>query len=233
MIENWILVVSYDRSHFEAARNDWLKYNVYLHPVGTAAEAINQFHTRQYLAVITSYNVPNITPLIDFMSGINQIPLVILSQNDSGTKFAESIIRGADTFIIDPDKLIESIKENKDIIDRLAKMPTNSRKALGILTHRDIFMVVDYRAVFVHGDEIILSKSEFEILQLLLSQVGRVFTYEQIYLCAYGDDIAVEITINSVRCHISRIRHRLRNGIEPIDYDYIDSVRSIGYKIAV
>jgi len=40
MIENWILVVSYDRSHFEAARNDWLKYNVYLHPVGTAAEAL-------------------------------------------------------------------------------------------------------------------------------------------------------------------------------------------------
>jgi|GEM_PF-383787 len=233
MTENWIMVVGYDRPHFEAARNDWLKYNVYLHSVETAAEAINQFHTRQYLAVITSYNVPNNTPLIDFMSGMNQIPLVILSQNDSGTKFAESIIRGADTFIIDPDKLIESIKENKDIIDRLAKMPTDSRKALGILTHRDIFMVVDYRTVFVHGDEVILSKSEFEILRLLLSQVGRVFTYEQIYLHAYGDDIAVEITINSVRCHISRIRQRLRKSIEPIDYDYIDSVRSIGYRIAV
>jgi len=232
-MENWILVVGYDRPHFEAARSDWLKYNVYLHSVETATEAVNQFHTRQYLAVITSYNVPNITPLIDFMSETDQIPLVILSQNDSGTKFAESIIRGADTFIIDPDKLIESIKENKDIIDRLAKMPPDSRKALGILTHRDIFMVVDYRTVFVHGDEVILSKSEFEILQLLLSQVGRVFTYEQIYLHAYGDDISVEITINSVRCHISRIRQRLRKCIEPIDYDYIDSVRSIGYRIAV
>jgi len=165
------------------------------------------------------------------MSGTNQIPLVILSQNDSGTKFAESIIRGADTFIIDPDKLIESIKENKDIIDRLAKMPHGNRRALGILTHRDIFMLVDYRKVFVRNREITLAKSEFEILQLLLSQVGRVFTYEQIYLHAYGDDLSVEITINSVRCHICRIRQRLRDGPEPIDY--IDSVRSIGYRIAV
>jgi len=157
MTENWIMVVGYDRPHFEVARNDWLKYNVYLQSVDTAAEAINQFRARQYLAVITSYNVPNMTPLIDFMGGASQIPLVILSQNDSGTKFAESIIRGADTFIIDPDKLIESIKENKDIIDRLAKMPSDNRRALGILTHRDIFMVVDYRTVFVHGDEVFLA----------------------------------------------------------------------------
>ena len=229
-MENWILAVGYSRSNFDAAQKDWLKYNVHLDSVDTAFEAIERFPSRQYLAVIASYNVPNITPLIDFMSETKQVPLVILSQNDSGTKFAESIMRGANTFIIDPDKLIESIRENKDIIDRLAKMPSNERKALGILTHRDILMILDYYTVFVHGEEILLAKSEFEILQLLLSQVGRVFTYEQIYLHAYGDDVSLEITINSVRCHIYRIRQRLRYGAEP---DYIHSVRSIGYRIAV
>ncbi len=85
--------------------------------------------------------------------------------------------------------------------------------------------------IFVRSHEIELSKSEFEILQLLLSQVGRVFTYEQLYLYAYGDDVSLEVTINAVRCHIYRIRQRLRYGQEAIDY--IDSVRSIGYRIAV
>lgn len=230
-MENWILVVGYSRPYFEAARKDWLKFNVYLYSVDTADEAISQFSYRQYLAVITRYNVPNMTPLIDYMSNTSQIPLVILSQNDSGTKFAESIIRGADTFIIDPDKLIESIKENKDIIDRLSKMPSNQRKALGILTHSNIFMLLDYRKVFVRSQEITLAKSEFEILQLLLSQAGRVFTYEQLYMYAYGDDVSLEITINSVHCHIYRIRQRLRYSQEPINY--IESVRSIGYRIAV
>lgn len=230
-MENWILVVGYDHPHFEAARNDWLKYNVHLYPVDTALEAIEEFSYRKYLAVIATYNVSSITPLIDFMSDTKQIPLVLLSQNDSGTKFAESIMRGANTFIIDPDRLIESIKESKDIIDRLAKMPHNERQALGILMHRDIFMLLDYRKVFVRSQEIVLAKSEFEILQLLLSQVGRVFTYEQLYLHAYGDDVALDVTINSVRCHIYRIRQRLRYDPEPTDY--IDSVRSIGYRIAV
>lgn len=231
MIESWILVVGYDRPHFQVARKDWHKYNVHLDTVETAREAIEQFSYRQYLAVIASYNVQNITPLIDFMSNVKQIPLVLLAQNDSGTKFAESIMRGANTFIIDPDKLIESISENKDIIDRLAKMPSNERRALGILTHRDIFMLLDYRKVFVRRHEIALAKSEFEILQLLLSQAGRVFTYEQIYLHAYGDEVSIDVTINSVRCHIYRIRQRLRYDPELIDY--IDSVRSIGYRIAV
>jgi len=48
---------------------------------------------------------------------------------------------------------------------------------------------------------------------------------------AYGDDVSLEITINSVHCHIYRIRQRLRYGHEPINY--IESVRSIGEVKAV
>ena len=230
-MENWILVVGYSRPHFEAAQKEWLKYNVLLQSAETVTEAIAMFSARQYLAVIASYDVSDMMSLIKVMREARQIPLLVLSQEDSGTKMAESIMRGADTFIIDPDKLIESIKNNKDILDRLSQLSTRNKEVLGILTHRDIFMLVNYRKVFVHGYEVTLSKSEFEILQLLLSQAGWVFTYEQIYLYAYGDDVTVDVTINAVRCHIKRIRQRLRIDPEPVNY--IDSVRSIGYRIAV
>lgn len=85
-MENWILVVGYDRPHFEAARKDWLKFNVQLDSVDTADEAIEQFHARQYLAVIASYSIPDIAPLFDFMGDMKKIPLVALSQEDSGIK---------------------------------------------------------------------------------------------------------------------------------------------------
>jgi len=231
ILQNWILVIGYSRPHFEAAQKEWLKYNVLLQSVDTIPEAIAQFSARSYLAVIASYDVHDMMSLIEVMREARQIPLLVLSQEDSGTKMAESIMQGADTFIIDTDKLIESIKKNKDIIERLSGLTSYNKKVLGILTHRDIFMLVEYRKVFVRGKEITLAKSEFEILQLLLSQVGRVFTYEQIYLHTYGDDVSVDITINSVRCHISRMRQRLRIGHER--KNYIDSVRSIGYRIAV
>ena len=230
-MENWILVVGYSRPYFEAAQKEWLKYNVFLQLVETIPEAIAKFSTRSYLAVIASYDVSDMMLLISVMREARQIPLLILSQEDSGTKMAENIIRGADTFIIDPDKLIESITKNKEILERLSQLSTHNKQALGILTHRDIFMLMEYRKVFVRRKEITLAKSEFEILQLLLSQAGRVFTYEQLYLYAYGDDVSGDITINAVRCHICRIRQRLRIDPEPVNY--IDSVRSIGYRIAV
>jgi len=230
-LENWILVVGYSRPYFEAAQKEWLKYNVFLQLVETIPEAIAKFSTRSYLAVIASYDVSDMMLLISVMREARQIPLLVLSQEDSGTKMAENIIRGADTFIIDPDKLIESITKNKEILERLSQLSTHNKQALGILTHRDIFMLMEYRKVFVRRKEITLAKSEFEILQLLLSQAGRVFTYEQLYLYAYGDDVSGDITINAVRCHICRIRQRLRIDPEPVNY--IDSVRSIGYRIAV
>lgn len=225
------MIVGYDRPHFDAAQKEWVKYNVFLHLAVTTFDAIAKFSAQRYLAVIASYDLPDMMSLIQVVRETEQIPFVVLSQEDSGTRIAESIIRGADTFIIDPDKLIESLTKNKDIIERLSKLPTQNKQALGILTHREIFMLVDYRKVFVRGKEIALAKSEFEILQLLLSKAGWVFTYEQIYLYAYGDDVPANITTNAVRCHMSRIRQRLRIDPEPVDY--IDSVRSVGYRIAV
>ena len=230
-MDNWILIVGYDRPHFDAAQKEWIKFNVFLHLAVNTIDAIEKFSAKRYLAVIASYDLPDMMSLIKAVRETEQIPFVVLSQEDSGIRIAESIIRGADTFIVDPDKLIESLTKNKDIIERLSHLPLQNKQALGILTHNDIFMLIDYRKVFVRGTEVPLAKSEFEILQLLLSKAGWVFTYEQIYLYAYGEDVSDNITTNAVRCHISRIRHRLRT--DPEQKDYIDSVRSIGYRIAV
>jgi DNA-binding response OmpR family regulator len=228
---NWILVVGYSRSHFEAAQREWLKFNVLLHPVDTVQEAIEKVGIQIYLGVVASYEVADLTLLIEFMRGAKQIPLLVLSQEESGIRMAESIIRGSDTFIIDPDMLIKSIKGNEEIIERLSKLSTPNKHILGILTHREIFMLVEYRKTFVRGKEVILARSEFEILQLLLSQAGRVFTHEQLYLYAFGEDVPGAISANSVRCHIARLRQRLR--VEPDPEEYIDSVRSIGCRMAI
>ncbi len=228
---SWILIVGYKGSNLEQARKDWRKFNVQLEAVDTASEAVAHIPFRKYLAVIVSYGVSDIAPLIEYMDDNNQIPLVILSRKESGIRFAGSIISGANKFLIDPNRLIESIRENKGISDKITKLPPYKMKSLGVLAHKDILMLVDYRKVFVHGADISLTTSEFEILQLLLSEIGRVFTYEQIYTYAYGEDVDTTITKNSVRCHIARLRQRLRTDHQT--ENYIDSVRSIGYRIAI
>ena len=230
-MNNWILVVGYSRHNFEAAQIEWLKYNVSLYSVDTAQEAVEQFSERPYLAVVASYNLSDLILLMEVMRESRKVPLLVLPQENSGTYMAESIIRGADTFIIDADKLIDSIKNNKEIIDRITQFSPHNKQLLGILTHREICMLIDCRKVFVRESEIVLTRSEFDILQLLLSQTGRVFTHDQLYFYAFGEDVATDVTINAVRCHISRIRQRLRTA--PAPENYIVSVRSVGYQIAI
>ena len=96
-----ILIVGYSDLNLAAAREDWKGYNVQLEAVNTAAEAIIQFSRRQYIAVIASYDLPDIAPLFELISETNRIPLVALSQRESGIKFAGSIINGANKFILD------------------------------------------------------------------------------------------------------------------------------------
>ena len=110
----WILVVGYDAPHLELARVDWERYSVQLEAVNTVEEAITQFPRREYLAVIASFDVPDITPLSKYMGGENQIPLIVLPQDESGIKFMGSIIHNAHMVILDTDRLVESIEENKD-----------------------------------------------------------------------------------------------------------------------
>ncbi len=197
-MRNCILVVGYSRPNFDAAQLEWLNYNVTLYLVATAQEAIERLKTHSYLAVIAAYSLPDLMVLMEALRESRKIPLLILPQENSGAKMAESIL-------------------NKHL--------------LGILTHRDIFMMIKCRKVYLRESEIALSRSEFDILQLLLSAAGQVCTYEQLYLSAYGEDAPETITNNAVRCHIFRIRRSLR--VDPEPENYIASVRSIGYQIAL
>ena len=54
-MENWILIVGYDRPDFEAAQKDWIKLHVFLHLAVNVADAIEKFSAQRYIAVIVSY----------------------------------------------------------------------------------------------------------------------------------------------------------------------------------
>jgi two-component system, OmpR family, alkaline phosphatase synthesis response regulator PhoP len=72
-----------------------------------------------------------------------------------------------------------------------------------------------------NGIEIELPKKEFELLCLLVSRPGKVFTREEIFNKIWGSDVIVgERTID---VHIRKLREKL-------EHDYIKTLKGIGYK---
>jgi len=72
-----------------------------------------------------------------------------------------------------------------------------------------------------NGKEIILPKKEFELLLLLTSKLGKVFTRAEIYSKVWGEDVFVGD--RTIDVHIRKLREKLGNSC-------IDTVKGIGYK---
>ncbi len=75
--------------------------------------------------------------------------------------------------------------------------------------------------VMVDGEEKVLPKKEFELLLLLASKPGKVFTREKIYKKIWGSDLIVGV--RTIDVHIRKIR-------EKIGDQYISTIKGIGYK---
>lgn len=76
--------------------------------------------------------------------------------------------------------------------------------------------------VRIDGKEINLAKKEFELLSLLVSRPGKVFTREEIYKKIWGNNVIVGN--RTIDVHIRKLREKIGNG-------YIKTSKGIGYKI--
>jgi len=71
------------------------------------------------------------------------------------------------------------------------------------------------------GNEMILPRKEFELLSLLVSKPGKVFTREEIYYSVWGDNVVVGD--RTIDVHIRKLREKIGN-------DHIKTLKGIGYK---
>ena len=90
------------------------------------------------------------------------------------------------------------------------------------IIYKDIIMDIDGFHVYYQENEIFLTQKEFELLKLMLTNQGKVFTRQMLLDRLWGNDIYVEDRI--VDSHIKNIRKKL-------NIDYIKTIRGVGYRI--
>lgn len=122
---------------------------------------------------------------------------------------------GADDYINKPIKPRVLISRIKALLRRTeSKVNSESNVELEIDTEK-------YVAI-LKGEEMLLPKKEFELLALLFSKPGKVFTREVILARVWGDDIIVGD--RTIDVHIRKLREKIGN-------QYIKTVKGVGYKL--
>lgn len=125
---------------------------------------------------------------------------------------------GADGYITKPIKPRVLVSRLKALLRRKHGVVSSDEDNGGLKIDRDRYIVI------AEGEEINLPKKEFELLDLLMSKPGNIFTREVILDTVWGSDIVVGD--RTIDVHIRKLR-------EKIGDHYIKTVKGVGYKLAM
>jgi two-component system alkaline phosphatase synthesis response regulator PhoP len=151
---------------------------------------------------------------------LKNIPLIFLTAR--GEEFSElaGFEAGADDYIIKPIKPRVLISRLKAILRRNISDNTTQDK----MEFPDLKIDRESFSVTYLGKVLQFPKKEFELLSLLASKPGKVFTREQILESIWGDDVLV--VDRTIDVHIRKIREKL-------DDNFIQTIKGVGYKFEV
>jgi two-component system alkaline phosphatase synthesis response regulator PhoP len=124
---------------------------------------------------------------------------------------------GADDYITKPIKPKVFISRVQALLRRIKEEPEDAN----IVHLRDFTIDKSRYLVVKNNKEINLVRKEFELLQFLVTQQGKVVTRDEIFESVWGDNVIVGD--RTIDVHIRRIREKL-------DIDSIKTVKGVGYK---
>ena len=149
-----------------------------------------------------------------------QLPVIMLTARDSVVDKVSGLDSGADDYITKPFAIEELLARIR------AALRTKSGRDSQMLAVGPLAMEVESRRVTVRGQEVELTKKEFDLLRHLLENKGRVLTREALLDSVWGFDFVGET--NSVDVYIRFLRSKID---EAFGIKLIHTVRGVGYVV--
>ena len=134
-----------------------------------------------------------------------QVPIIFITAKDTENDTVTGFNLGADDYISKPFSLREVIARVKAVLRRTATSDTE--KAPEQLCYQSLVIDITKKKVSIDGEEVPLTKKEFEILFLLLQNKGRVFSREDILSRIWSDEVYV--LDRTIDVNITRLRKKI------------------------
>ena len=155
---------------------------------------------------------------------VSSVPIIMLTAKDSELDKVLGLELGADDYVTKPYSARELIARIRAVLRRRSAETDSATES--VLQGDPVRMDIDRHVVTVNGEEISMPLKEFELLEILLRNVGRVMTRGQLIERVWGADYVGDTKTLDV--HIKRLRSK----IEPDSSapQYVVTVRGLGYK---
>ena len=151
------------------------------------------------------------------------IPVIMLTAKGTELDKVKGLDLGADDYIAKPFGILEFISRVRAVLRRSERSSSESTEALN-LALGGVTLDDQRRSVTVGGIAVELTFKEYELLKLLMSRPGTVFSRQQILEKIWGVDF--DMDTRTVDMHIKTLRQKL--GVQG---SIIQTVRNVGYKV--
>ena len=154
----------------------------------------------------------------------SQVPIIMLTAKDTEVDKVVGLELGADDYVVKPYSKAELVARIKAVLRR------NNADAFvnqgGSISAGPVVIDVERHQVSINGENIALPLKEFELLEFLVRNSGRVLTRTQLIDRIWGSDYFGDTKTLDV--HVKRLRAKIEK--DPANPVYIQTIRGLGYK---
>ena len=168
--------------------------------------------------------------LLDFVRKDSLVPVIILSARTNESDKVTALDRGANDYITKPFGSGELLARVRAALRNNRFSAEEGRFPGGKFRLKDLEIDYNARQVFINGEEIHLTQTEYNIVALLSENCGKMMTYVAIIKAIWGG-CAHEGSIKKLQVNMANIRKKI--GDKPGEANYIANELGVGYRLNV
>ncbi|MGY1782289.1 winged helix-turn-helix domain-containing protein [Geodermatophilus sp. SYSU D01036] len=191
----------------------------------TGPDALAEFDRAGADVVLLDLMLPGLpgTEVCRALRSRSNVPIIMLTAKDSEVDKVVGLELGADDYVTKPYSARELVARIRAVLRRRGDVEA---PADGALEAGPVRMDVERHVVAVDGEPVALPLKEFDLLELLLRNAGRVLTRGQLIDRVWGSDYVGDTKTLDV--HVKRLRAKIEP--DPANPKHLVTVRGLGYK---
>jgi len=223
-----ILVVDDEQSYRDALRVALEREGFRVEVAADGAEAIARFDAVRPALVLLDVMLPRISG-IDVCRELrsrSQVPIIMVTARNAEIDAVVGLEVGADDYVTKPFRLRELVARVRASLRRGRGDDAGVAQPGEVLEIGEVRLDAARHEVAVHGERVALPLKEFELLELLLANAGRVLTRDVLIDRVWGPNYYGDTKTLDV--HVKRLRAKVED--DPGNPERIVTVRGVGYR---
>ena len=223
-----ILIADDNNQIIEVLKQYALKENYTVFTADNGSKTLEEFHKRDYDVILLDVMMPEIDgfEVCRRIRQTSMVPIIMITARGEDYDKIMGLDIGADDYVIKPFSPSEVMARVRAILRRVESIGISNKE---VVQKGSLRINLDKVQVFIHDETVSLTKKEVEILWLLASNAGIVFSRTQILDSVWGFEYFGDS--RTIDTHIKRLRSKV-DTYEHSDWKIL-TVRGIGYKFEV